>query len=89
MYLYFSDIVYNASCSNVSEYVVNELNKCYLACLDFYGVLVKGCKEKVGRRTTKEVRLGCVGLQMNDIECQINALLSQSKFRECLNKTVV
>ena len=59
--------MYNASCIQVPEYVIKEVNKM------LFKFLWSSGKEKVKRRTTvKDMDDG--GLQMTDIECQINAL---------------
>ena len=61
-----SQILYNASCIQVPEYVIKEVNKM------LFKFLWSSGKEKFKRRTTvKDMDDG--GLQMTDIEYQINA----------------
>ena len=62
-----SQILYNASCINVPDYVIKEVNR------TLYKFLWGSSKEKVKRRTTTQY-MGNGGLQMTDIKCQIDAL---------------
>ena len=75
-----SQIMYNASCISVPDFVIKDVNKI------IYRFLWGSGKEKIKRKvTTKDFEDG--GLQMINIEHQINALKSNG-CQGCSNQTI-